>query len=131
MATPGRHHAHHQLTALHGLDERTPSIAHRVIERFFPHQTAGQRPAVPGADSLFLGRFFLGLSDAWTSPRPRRFLKDLADDYAYPAMVIDRILIDVQRAHGHEAVNQVIDACELTRRFGIRKVWPNSPRPTN
>ena len=38
----------------------------------------------------------------------------------------DRILIDVKRAHGHAAVNQVIDACELTRRFGIRKVWPDN-----
>ena len=32
------------------------------------------------------------------------------------------------RAHGHAAVNQVIDACELTRRFGIRKVWPDAKR---
>jgi hypothetical protein len=60
-----------------------------------------------------------------------QILKDLADDHPYPAMVIDRILIDLQRAHGHAAVNQVIDACELTRRFGIRKVWPDSPRAVN
>lgn len=53
-----------------------------------------------------------------------RILTDLADDHPYPAMVIDRILIDVQRAHGHAAVNRLIDVCELTRRFGIRKVWP-------
>jgi len=57
-----------------------------------------------------------------------QILKDLADDHAYPAMVIDRILIDLQRAHGHAAVNQVIDACELTRRFGIRKVWPDGKK---
>jgi hypothetical protein len=53
-----------------------------------------------------------------------QILTDLADDHPYPAMVIDRILIDVQRAHGHAAVNQLIDTCGLTRRFGIRKVWP-------
>ena len=57
-----------------------------------------------------------------------RILTELADDHAYPAMVIDRVLIDLQRAHGHAAVNQVIDACALQRRFGIRKVWPD-PRP--
>jgi hypothetical protein len=49
----------------------------------------------------------------------------LKDDHPYPAMVIDRILIDVQRAHGHAEVNRLIDACALTRRFGIRKVWPD------
>jgi len=53
-----------------------------------------------------------------------RLLKNLKDDHAYPAMVIDRILLDVQRAHGHAAVNKLIDACDLVRRFGIRKVWP-------
>lgn len=51
-------------------------------------------------------------------------LRKLADDHPYPAMVIDRILIDVQRAHGHAEVNRLIDACDLVRRFGIRKVWP-------
>ena len=60
--------------------------------------------------------------------KAKQILTALADDHAYPAMVIDRILIDVQRAHGHAAVNQVIDACELQRRFGIRKVWPD-PQP--
>ena len=54
-----------------------------------------------------------------------RILRNLADDHPYPAMVIDRILIDVQRAHGHAAVNQLIDGCDLVRRFGIRKVWPD------
>jgi hypothetical protein len=54
-------------------------------------------------------------------------LRTLPDDHAYPAMVIDRILIDVERAHGHGAVNQLIESCELTRRFGIRKVWPDRP----
>jgi hypothetical protein len=54
-----------------------------------------------------------------------RLLTNLKDDHPYPAMVIDRILIDVQRAHGHAAVNQLIDACDLVRRFGIRKVWPD------
>ena len=58
--------------------------------------------------------------------KAKQILTALADDHAYPAMVIDRILIDVQRAHGHAAVNQVIDACALQRRFGIRKVWPDS-----
>jgi hypothetical protein len=58
--------------------------------------------------------------------KAKQILTALADDHAYPAMVIDRVLIDVQRAHGHAAVNQVIDACELQRRFGIRKVWPDS-----
>ena len=55
-------------------------------------------------------------------------LRDLADDHPYPAMVIDRVLIDVQRAHGHGAVNQVIDACDLQRLFGTRKVWPDPQR---
>lgn len=55
-----------------------------------------------------------------------QILNDLADDHAYPAMVIDRVLIDLERAHGHAAVNQVIDACDLQRRFGIRKVWPDA-----
>lgn len=54
-----------------------------------------------------------------------RILTRLADDHPYPAMVIDRVLIDVQRAHGHAAVNRLIDACRLTPRFGIRKVWPD------
>ena len=54
-----------------------------------------------------------------------QLLKNLKDDHPYPAMVIDRILIDVQRAHGHDAVNRLIDACDLVRRFGIRKVWPD------
>jgi hypothetical protein len=40
-------------------------------------------------------------------------------------MVIDRVLIDVQRAHGHAAVNALIDRHRLTARFGIRKVWPD------
>ena len=57
--------------------------------------------------------------------RAEQILHELADDHAYPAMVIDRILIDVQRAHGHAAVNQLIDGCDLVRRFGIRKVWPD------
>ena len=52
-------------------------------------------------------------------------LRDLPDDHPYPAMVIDRVLLDVQRAHGHAAVNRLIDACDLVRRFGIRKVWPD------
>ena len=52
-------------------------------------------------------------------------LRNLKDGHPYPAMVIDRILIDVQRAHGHAAVNRLIDACDLVRRFGIRKVWPD------
>ena len=52
-------------------------------------------------------------------------LRKLKDDHPYPAMVIDRVLIDVQRAHGHAAVNKLIDACDLVRRFGIRKVWPD------
>jgi hypothetical protein len=55
-----------------------------------------------------------------------RILTDLADDHPYPAMVIDRVLIDLERAQGHAAVNQVIDACDLRRRFGIRKVWPDA-----
>ncbi len=57
-----------------------------------------------------------------------QILKDLANDHAYPAMVIDRVLIDLQRIHGHDAVNQVIEACELRRRFGTRKVWPDPKR---
>jgi hypothetical protein len=57
-----------------------------------------------------------------------RILRELADDHPYPAMVIDRVLIEVQRACGHAAVNQLIDACDLQRRFGTRKVWPD-PRP--
>jgi len=52
-------------------------------------------------------------------------LNRMKDDHPYPAMVIDRVLIDVQRVHGHAAVNRLIDACALTRRFGIRKVWPD------
>lgn len=55
-------------------------------------------------------------------------LRNLKDDHPYPAMVVDRILIDVQRAHGHAAVNRLIDACDLVRRFGIRKVWPDAGR---
>ena len=58
-----------------------------------------------------------------------RILTALADDHPYPAMVVDRVLIDLQRAHGHAAVNQVIDACDLTRRFGTRKVWPDARPP--
>lgn len=58
--------------------------------------------------------------------KAKQILNDLADDHAYPAMVIDRVLIDLQRAQGHAAVNQVIDACDLQRRFGIRKVWPDA-----
>jgi hypothetical protein len=54
-----------------------------------------------------------------------RVLCGLPDDHAYPAMVIDRILILVERAHGGAAVNRLIDAAELSRRFGIRKVWPD------
>ena len=59
--------------------------------------------------------------------KAEQILRELPDDHAYPAMVIDRILIDVQRAHGHAAVNQLIDNCALQRRFGIRKVWPPTP----
>lgn len=55
-------------------------------------------------------------------------LRGLADDHPYPAMVIDRVLLDVQRAHGHAAVNRLIDQADLARRFGIRKVWPD-PKP--
>jgi len=54
-----------------------------------------------------------------------RILARLADDHPYPAMVIDRVLIDVQRAHGHAAVNGLIDRHRLGERFGIRKVWPD------
>ncbi len=57
--------------------------------------------------------------------RAETLLFELNDDHPYPAMVIDRILIDVDRAHGHAAVNRLIDVCDLTRRFGIRKVWPD------
>lgn len=59
-------------------------------------------------------------------PQAEDILHRLADDHPYPAMVIDRVLIDVQRAHGHQAVNTLIDACDLTRRFGTRKVWPDA-----
>lgn len=59
--------------------------------------------------------------------RAEQLLRELADDHPYPAMVVDRILIDVERAHGHAAVNRLIDVCALTRRFGIRKVWPSQP----
>lgn len=70
------------------------------------------------------------LSDLPHSPRMQpaeaeRVLRDLKDDHPYPAMVVDRILLDVQREHGHAAVNRLIDTCELVRRFGIRKVWPD------
>ena len=54
-----------------------------------------------------------------------RLLRDLPDDHAYPAMVIDRILLTVTAEHGHAAVNRLIDDCRLTPRFGIRKVWPD------
>lgn len=57
--------------------------------------------------------------------RAEELLNGLADDHPFPAMVVDRILIDVERAHGHAAVNRLIDACALSRRFGIRKVWPD------
>ena len=56
--------------------------------------------------------------------RAESILIDLKDDHPYPAMVIDRILLDVQAAHGHAAVNALIDKARLTPRFGIRKVWP-------
>ncbi len=59
--------------------------------------------------------------------KAEQILRELPDDHAYPAMVIDRILIDVQRAHGHAAVNLLIDNCALQRRFGTRKVWPPTP----
>lgn len=52
-------------------------------------------------------------------------LRRMRDDHPYPAMVVDRVLIDIQREHGHQAVNRLIDACDLVRRFGIRKVWPD------
>ncbi len=55
-----------------------------------------------------------------------KVLRELADDHHYPAMVIDRILIDIERVYGHAAVNTLIDNCDLYRRFGIRKVWPDS-----
>jgi len=64
---------------------------------------------------------------AMDADRALALLKELADDHPYPAMVIDRILLDVQRAHGHETVNRLIDQAALTRRFGIRKVWPDPP----
>jgi hypothetical protein len=57
--------------------------------------------------------------------RAEEILHGLADDHPYPAMVIDRVLIAVQRVHGHAAVNRLIDACRLGERFGIRKVWPD------
>lgn len=57
--------------------------------------------------------------------KAEQILRALADDHPYPAMVIDRILLDVRRVHGHAAVNRLIDACALVRRFGIRKVWPD------
>jgi hypothetical protein len=57
--------------------------------------------------------------------KAEQILRQLAADHPYPAMVIDRILLDVQRAHGHAAVNGLIDRCDLIRRFGIRKVWPD------
>lgn len=60
--------------------------------------------------------------------RAESILRDLADDHPYPAMVIDRVLLDVQRAHGHAAVNRLIEICDLARRFGIRKVWPDATR---
>jgi hypothetical protein len=56
--------------------------------------------------------------------RAEAILVGLKDDHPYPAMVIDRILLDVQAAHGHAAVNALIDTARLTQRFGIRKVWP-------
>jgi hypothetical protein len=56
--------------------------------------------------------------------RAESILTGLKDDHPYPAMVIDRILLDVQAAHGHAAVNALIDKARLTQRFGIRKVWP-------
>jgi hypothetical protein len=52
-------------------------------------------------------------------------LQELADDHPYPAMIIDRVLIEVERVHGHAAVNTLIDLCELRRRFGTRKIWPS------
>lgn len=54
-----------------------------------------------------------------------RILCDLPDDHQFPAMVIDRVLILVEREHGGRAVNKLIDAASLTRRFGTRKVWPD------
>jgi len=55
----------------------------------------------------------------------RKLLDDLPDDHAFPAMVIDRILILVRDQDGPQAVNRLIDDCRLTQRFGIRKVWPD------
>lgn len=55
-----------------------------------------------------------------------RVLRELPNDHPYPAMVIDRILILVERAHGGAAVNRLIDQAGLTKRFGIRKVWPDA-----
>ena len=60
--------------------------------------------------------------------RAEQILHELDDRHPYPAMVIDRILLDVGKAHGPQAVNRLIDGCDLTRRFGIRKVWPDAPR---
>lgn len=57
--------------------------------------------------------------------RAEEILRRLPDDHPYPAMAIDAVLLEVQREHGHAAVNRLIDACDLTRRFGIRKVWPD------
>ena len=57
--------------------------------------------------------------------KAEKILFELADDHPYPAMVIDRILLDVGQAHGHVAVNRLIDVCQLKPRFGIRKVWPD------
>jgi hypothetical protein len=65
------------------------------------------------------------MSDRVLTPaEAETILRTLADDHPYPAMVIDRILIGIERGHGHAAVNRLIDTCDLGRRFGIRKVWP-------
>ncbi|MCK6491324.1 MAG: hypothetical protein L6R48_23990 [Planctomycetes bacterium] len=53
-----------------------------------------------------------------------RILNELADDHPAPSMVVDRILILVERAHGGAAVNRLIERCRLERRFGMRKLWP-------
>jgi len=55
----------------------------------------------------------------------QRILSTLADDHPYPAMIIDRVLLAVTAEHGHAATNRLIDGCDLVRRFGIRKVWPD------
>lgn len=70
------------------------------------------RAVMPAADSLSLAE-------------AERLLRGLPDDHAYPAMVIDRILLIVTAQHGHAAVNRLIDDCRLAARFGIRKVWPD------